>query len=100
MVINLALGKYTETSSVLYGSTGDKAVDGKREPNVWTTDPTTHTCSSVDKDAWWQVYLEAIYVIREVVIYNQNRCELECFAELTELGIPSLASHLYSYYMV
>ena len=95
MVINLALGKHTTTSSVLHGSTGDKAVDGKREPNVWTKDPTTHTCSSVDK--WWQVDLEAIYVIREVVIYNQNSCKLECFAELTELGIPSLASHLYCY---
>ena len=86
MLINLALGRPTKMSSVYFGSASWKAVDGKREPSVLVKDPTKHTCaaSGNDKEAWWQVDLEAVYVIREVVVYPQfsRKRELQCFAGL------------------
>ena len=86
MVINLALGKPTNMSSVSQGADGGKGVDGKREPSLLVKDPTKHTCAATlyDKKAWWQVDLEAVYVIREVVYtppYLQAG-ELQCFAGL------------------
>ena len=86
MVINLALGKPTKMSSVYRGAASWKGVDGKREPNKFDTHPTKHTCIATanDKQPWWQVDLEAVYIIREVVIYpeyNRKR-ELQCFGGL------------------
>ena len=71
MVINLALEKPTSMSSVYKGAVSWKAVDGKREPSKFVSDQKKHTCMATGNDriAWWQVDLEAVYVIREVVIY-------------------------------
>ena len=86
MVINLALGKPTKMSSVYKHADSWKGVDGKRVPNVFVNDHTKHTCAAAndDKPAWWQVDLEAVYVIRKVVFtpqYSQPG-ELQCFAAL------------------
>jgi len=88
MVINLALGKPTSMSSVYFESASWKGVDGKREPRVWGQDPTKHTCAATMSDdaAWWQVDLQAVYVIREVVFTPQYSAgELQCFAALFSL---------------
>ena len=75
MVINLALGKPTKMSSIYNNSASWKGVDGEREPK--------HTCAVTgsDQEAWWQVDLEAVYVIRVVVVYSRKR-ELQCITGL------------------
>jgi len=86
MLINLALGKPTKMSSEYLGAASWKGVDGKREPSEFVSDPIKHTCAATgkDKEAWWQVDLEAVYVIREVVVTPQysRTGELQCFAGL------------------
>ena len=89
MVINLALGKPTSMSSIYQNAESWKAVDGKRHPSKFVKDHTKHTCMATgnDKEAWWQVDLEAVYVIREVVIYPTYipMRELHCFSGLIYL---------------
>ena len=71
---NLALWKPTKQSATLHSLVSSKAVDGsKTKPNCSQTTST--------RGSWWQVDLEAVYEIREVVITNvqDNECELSCF---------------------
>ena len=68
---NLALGKPTKQSST-HGNAGpSRAVDGNRNSN-FDSSSCTHTQSK--KGSWWQVDLEAIYEIRDVVITNRGDC--------------------------
>ena len=70
---NLALEKPTNQSSVSDPKhASSKAVDG----NV-NSDATKHSCA-ITKGAtggsWWEVNLEAVYQIREVVITSRGDC--------------------------
>ena len=75
--INLAHGKPTKMSSTLGEFVSWRAVDGDRDSMSFG-----HSCTQTrkEKDAWWQVDLQAVYNIREVVITNRGDCcgELEC----------------------
>jgi len=79
-------------SSSVHKSDFYYALDGKRKPNNWVTDISKHTCSRTKEETapWWQVDLASVYIVREVVIYNQKLCELECFADLFELSFSLL----------
>lgn len=74
---NLAVGKPTKQSSNSHSLVSSKAVDGSRANNPWTL------CSRASSTtlAWWQVDLEAVYEISEVVITNlrDDGCELYWF---------------------
>jgi len=97
--INLAFRKPGYLSSVDHDSTSYLALDGRRKPNKWVTDYTKHTCSRTLEEAapYFHVDLGSVHIIREVVIYNQKLCELECFADLFELvWFPLLFFHFLS----
>ena len=83
--INLALGKLGLLSSTYHTSKFYNSLDGNRTPKI---------CSRTKEEVgpWWQVDLESVYIIREVVIYNQRPCELDSFADLFELMPFSLSN--------
>lgn len=69
---NLALGKPTTQSSV-YGGTGQDqgsalAVDGITD---WRENPFNWCHTALEDQPWWQVDLEAVYRITNVVVYNR-----------------------------
>ena len=74
---SLAHGKPTEMSSTFGSYVSSKAVDGDRNSSI-----TENSCTQTlkQKDNWWQVDLQTVYVIREVVITNRGdrNGELEC----------------------
>ena len=75
---NLALGKPTQMSSTFGSYVSSNAVDGN-------SSNTGMSCSLTLKqnENWWQVDLQAIYVIREVVIttIGHRNGELECVSD-------------------
>ena len=70
---NLALEKPTNQSSISVPKhASSKAVDG----NV-NSDATKHSCAITNGTtggSWWEVNLEAVYQIREVVITSRGDC--------------------------
>ena len=68
---NLALGKPTRQSTTQGNGKPSKAVDGNRN-SEFDSSSCTHTKSK--KGSWWQVDLEAVYEIRDVVITNRGDC--------------------------
>ena len=70
---NLAVGKPTSISSLHGTYYASKTVDGTRD-GYWDHNGCTHTLS--EKGAWWQVDLQAVYLIREVIITNRVESEL------------------------
>ena len=65
---NLALGKPTRQSSQYQDAGPNRAVDGNRNTNLHASS-CSHTLNT--KGSWWQVDLEAVYEIRDVVITNR-----------------------------
>jgi len=88
-LINLAHMKPTHMVSAYknqpreFGSL--KAVDGSRNSRLKAA---SCAVTSEVKNAWWQVDLQAIYLIREVVITNRgdNCGELECVDDRLYFG--------------
>ena len=68
---NLALKKPTKMSSTHSRYTSDKAVDGNKNVRMSYLH-CIHTVHQSGKRAWWQVYLEAVYLISKVVITNRG----------------------------
>ena len=66
---NLALGKPATQSTLYDNGSPSKAVDGNGN-NDFNAGYCTHTKDS--KGNWWQVDLEAVYDIRDVVITNRG----------------------------
>jgi len=66
---NLALGKPTRQSSQYQDAGPNRAVDGNRNSYL-DARSCTHTLNT--KGSWWQVDLEAVYEIRDVVITNRG----------------------------
>ena len=66
---NLAFGKPTEMSSI-YGNSffAARAVDGDRN-SIMKALSCFHT--KPEKAAWWRVDLQAVYMIREVILTNR-----------------------------
>ena len=68
---NLALGKPTRQSTTQGNGKPSKAVDGNRNSNF---DASSCSKTQSKKGSWWQVDLEAVYEIRDVVITNRGDC--------------------------
>ncbi|XP_077865309.1 uncharacterized protein LOC144351913 [Saccoglossus kowalevskii] len=68
---NVALNKSAYISSVWYGNTADKAVDGNTYPVL-----NSGTCihSAEESEPWWRVDLGGIYFVYKVAIYNRQDC--------------------------
>ena len=69
---NLALGKKTKQIATFYENHSDKAVDGNMNP-----DASNGGCAitpGTTGGSWWEVNLEAVYQIREVVITSRGDC--------------------------
>ena len=66
---NLALRKPTQMSSTHGRYTSDKAVDGNKNMSSLHC---SHTTYQRGTRAWWQVDLQAVYIIRKVVITNRG----------------------------
>ena len=70
---NLAVGKPTTMSSTYINYYSSRAVDGTRDSN-WYHGSCSKTLG--EPGAWWQVDLQAVYLIREVIITNRATREL------------------------
>ena len=85
MVINLAYKKPAKMSTISYDNPTKfgpmNAVDGNRNSDI-----KFQSCAATTQEmhAWWQVDLQAVYVITDVVITNRGECcgELEGVADL------------------
>ncbi|XP_077868793.1 uncharacterized protein LOC144359476 [Saccoglossus kowalevskii] len=66
---NVALNKSVYESSVWYGNTADKAVDGDTTPDLYSG-----TCfhSAEESEPWWRVDLGSIHYVYKVYIYNRQ----------------------------
>ncbi|MEX1366835.1 MAG: discoidin domain-containing protein, partial [Nannocystaceae bacterium] len=69
--INLALGKPTSQSTTYLGADAARAVDGNTDGN-WGGGSVTHT--NLGTAGWWQVDLQSIEPIGEIVIHNRTDC--------------------------
>jgi len=67
---NIALRKPTQQSSMAFGGTSDKGVDGRRE-NKWA--PECVYTQPHSGGAWWSVDLGAEYTVTGVKIYTTSR---------------------------
>ena len=70
---NLAVGKPTTMSSLHGFYYSSRVVDGTRD-STWSHGSCAQTLGDVG--AWWQVDLQAVYLIREVIITNRASREL------------------------
>ena len=71
--INIAKGKKTSQSSTLYGAGSERAVDGNTNGS-WHGKSVTHTQCAKDYKPWWEVDLEALYLIDEIKVFNRSDC--------------------------
>lgn len=75
---NLALRKPATQSSIQYGGTPDRAVDGNTD-GLWQNGSVIHTYS--EANAWWEVDLGDVYNISSIQLWNRtNSC---CKARLS-----------------
>jgi F5/8 type C domain len=70
-VENLAVRKPVAQSSTASGGAPSRAVDGNTD-GTYNHNSVTHT--NFDAQAWWQVDLEMVSDIGEVIIYNRTDC--------------------------
>ena len=72
---NLAVGKPTSMSSTHKNDYSSRAVDGTRDSTLLH-----HSCAHTlgEKSDWWQVDLQAVYLIREVIITYTDEGEIMC----------------------
>jgi F5/8 type C domain len=68
--VNLALGRPTQQSSTLFGAGSARAVDGNRDGS-YPSGSVTHTDEG---QSWWQVDLESVQPVGEVVLWNRTDC--------------------------
>ena len=77
---NLALGKPTEMSSRYQNCFASNAVDGDRNSKL---DALSCFHTNTEKAAWWRVDLQAVYMIREVILTNRaGACEFNYITDL------------------
>jgi len=69
--INVAIGKPAKQSSTIYGASASRAVDGNTN-QMWSGGSVTHTNNRQgDFSDWWEVDLEELFDISEIVVYNR-----------------------------
>ncbi len=68
---NLALKKQARQSSIGYGGTADRAVDGNRDGNYWANS-VTHTGNAPNE--WWEVDLGGEKQISQIKLWNRTDC--------------------------
>lgn len=78
--VNLALFKPTSQTSTAYGGDSSRAVDGNKSGD-WGTGSVTHT--NYDEPGVWQVDLESIQPVGEIVIHKRTDCCGERFHDFT-----------------
>lgn len=78
--VNLALFKPTSQTSTAYGGDSSRAVDGNKSGN-WGTGSVTHT--EYDVPGVWQVDLQNIEPVGEIVIHKRTDCCGERFHDFT-----------------
>ena len=66
---NVAVGRPARQSSVLYGATPDRAVDGNTNRDFQGGQSCTHTLG--DNYPWWAVDLETVSLVISVHIYSR-----------------------------
>lgn len=66
---NLALGKPATQSTTAVGGVASRAVDGNTDGN-WGNGSVTHTADA----GWWQVDLQSVQRIGDVVLFNRTDC--------------------------
>jgi hypothetical protein len=66
---NLALGRPTSQSTTAVGGVSSRAVDGNTNGH-WDNGSVTHT----DAHGWWQVDLESVQPVGNVVLWNRTDC--------------------------
>ncbi len=76
--VNLALGRMATSSSLGWGGTPSRAVDGSTDGN-YANNSVTHT--QADAQAWWQVDLGQTGAIQTVEIFNRSDCCTERLAD-------------------
>ena len=74
---NLAVGKPTTMSSTHKNYYSSRAVDGTRD-STWLHRTCSQTLIQSSGAAWWKVDLQAVYLIREVIITNRDIGEIMC----------------------
>jgi len=78
---NLAAGKAASQSSTAYDSPASLAVDGNRDGELYRGS-VSHT--QHEPQAWWQVDLDAVTSIGEVILYNRTDC---CSEQLVDFDV-------------
>ena len=74
MTTNLARGKPTSQSSTYKKGNSAKAVDGNKTNTIREK---SCSCTSPGREgSWWQVDLESVYEIRQVVIINGGQLKM------------------------
>src|SRR5262245_37498823 len=68
---NMALGRPTSQWSMNHLGVSSRAVDGNTS-GWWGDGSVTHT--AYESQAWWQVDLEAVRSVGDVVLYNRTDC--------------------------
>ncbi|MFO0696186.1 MAG: discoidin domain-containing protein [Polyangiales bacterium] len=68
---NVALGRPAYQSSVGWGGSPSRAVDGNTDGNYGSSS-VTHT--NLDQNAWWQVDLQRSRHVQRVVVHNRTDC--------------------------
>ncbi|APR78210.1 Fucolectin-related protein [Minicystis rosea] len=78
---NLALGKPTRQSSTDAGGDPERAVDGNTDGDFFHNS-VTHT--KTESQPWWQVDLQSLQFVGQVVLYNRTDC---CSARLSNFSL-------------
>ena len=69
--INLAIGRATSASSVGWGGTPGRAVDGNSDGNYYNNS-VTHTLA--EPESWWQVDLGQSSAVQSIEVFNRSDC--------------------------
>jgi F5/8 type C domain len=84
---NVAAGKPTSQSSVAYGATSSRAVDGNTNGD-FSANSVTHTLN--DAGAWWRVDLGAPHAVYGVTLFNRTDC---CADRLSNFTVEYLSAN-------
>ena len=73
VLMNVALGKSTQMSTVYLEGGGEYGVDGNTNQR-WTGLSCFHTADEGETNPWWRVDLGNNYHVYRVVLYNRIDC--------------------------
>ncbi len=94
---NVALGRPATQSSVIFGGSASRAVDGNTNGN-WSSSSVTHT--DADSLPWWEVDLGSAQLVDKIIIYNRTDCcgnRLDNFGLQTSIDLIGYHAITYNY---